>query len=165
MKTLPADVQRKIALDLPPKDLIHLCATDKEMRNDICISNEFWRLKLERDYPTFFKYFQEKNIPLANPKNTYIRKFGEIAQTIENFVSKHFPESEHKKMFDKIYSLYYEVSNTNATDEILKIRFPEFINNDEFMTGIRRLIEYLLRKDYICYHRFINPLSDPTKKY
>ena len=68
-------------------------------------------------------------------------------------------------MFDKIYSLYYEVLNTNATDAILKARFPEFINNDEFMTGIRRLIEYLLRKDYIYYHRFINPLHDPAKKY
>ena len=165
MKTLPIDVQRKIALDLPAKDLIHLCATDKEMRNDICTSNEFWRLKLERDYPTFFKYFQQKNIPLANPKNTYIRKFGEVVKPIENFLNKHFPESERKRMFDRIYNSYYEILNTNATDAILKARFPEFIDNNTFMTDIRRLIESLLKTDYIFAHRFINPLYDPTKKY
>jgi hypothetical protein len=41
MLTLPKDVQRKLALDLSPPDLIHLCLSNKEIKKDVCDSKGF----------------------------------------------------------------------------------------------------------------------------
>ena len=62
METLPKDVKRKLALNLSPPDLIRFCATSVDLHADICKSDEFWRLKLEKDYPKMFRYYQKHNM-------------------------------------------------------------------------------------------------------
>ena len=59
-ESLPADVQREIALNMEPKELITTCSTNKEIRKNICNSETFWRNKLYRDYPLLTK-FKGKN--------------------------------------------------------------------------------------------------------
>ena len=78
MESLPKDVKQKMALDLSPPDLIIFCASGKEINKDICGSDDFWRLKIEKDYSKMFKYYQKHNMTFKKPKNTYIRKFTEI---------------------------------------------------------------------------------------
>lgn len=81
---LPEDVQRKIALELSPSDLINFCLTEKQKMDKICNSDIFWRLKLEKDFRQVFYYYKKHNIILKNPKNTYMRLFTEQARFIED---------------------------------------------------------------------------------
>jgi hypothetical protein len=105
---LPKDIQIKLALELSPKDLINLCLASKGTYEKICDSKDFWRQKLQKDYPKLFYYYQKQNKILLNPKNTYIRKFTEISKEIENYVSKYFP-NDQEEMYNEIYHAYNEM--------------------------------------------------------
>jgi hypothetical protein len=105
MENLPKDVKRKLALELQPADLITFCATNRKMNGDICESKEFWRLKLERDYPETIPYFRKYGKTLVNPKATYIRKFTEISKPIDDFV-KEYPENWRRRLYNDIYDAY-----------------------------------------------------------
>lgn len=72
MDNLPADVIRKTALELGPRDVLSLCLTNKKFKESVCNSPAFWRNKIQMDYPNqtslvnITKMFQE------NPKNFYM---------------------------------------------------------------------------------------------
>jgi len=100
-QSLPLDLRRKIALDLSPTELIKLCLSSKEVfYKGICNNDEFWRLKIEHDYPEIIDYFRKNNLILRNPKNTYIRTFSRISEIIEKL---------DKNGYDKLLSLYNEM--------------------------------------------------------
>jgi hypothetical protein len=92
MKRLSKDIVVKMALELTPPDLVNFCATEKEVYKNACDSDEFWRLKLEKDYPNLFAKLEK---PILNPKEEYMKEF--------TFVSKHI-----EKTVDKIVELFYE---------------------------------------------------------
>jgi hypothetical protein len=67
------------------------------------------RAKLQRDYPEVFNYYSRNKLILANPKNTYIRKFREISVAIEKFVKEEFLNIQptfKDVMYDIIYRTY-----------------------------------------------------------
>lgn len=103
LDTLSGDIKRKIALDLSPPDLICLCATKKTVMLEICESKAFWLEKLKRDYPESLLITYRDNLPLINPKKTYIRKFQEVSKVIE----------ESSKLsgisYDVIYNVYQDL--------------------------------------------------------
>ena len=129
METLPLDLRRKIALNLSPKELIELCLSSKEVfYKGICQDDQFWRLKVEYDYPEVMEYFQKNNLVLKNPKNTYIRVFSKISKLIEyesrgssglynflltvyNDLRKNMPYKDDKEFREKIY--YFMEKNKN----------------------------------------------------
>ena len=90
MESLPKDVAIEMALNLSPPDLVRLCSASKA-QNRICNSNDFWRRKLEKDYPeeVFHSYVTE--IPIENPKQIYINKFTFVTKKIHVFIQILFP--------------------------------------------------------------------------
>lgn len=82
------NILRKIALELPAYDLISLCVSKKSFYKDICSSSQFWRLKLEKDFPEAFNYILNLGLPLKNPKSTYIRVFTQLSELIEKYTKK-----------------------------------------------------------------------------
>lgn len=107
METLSIDLKRNISLDLPPVDLIRLCLTSSELYENICNSDEFWRLKIEKDYPEVTKYFRKNNLILRKPKVTYIRVFSSISKVIEE-------ESNDKQGLYDFLSHVYNDMRKNA---------------------------------------------------
>ena len=107
MESLPADIQRKIALDLNPAELFRLCSDDT-YKQTICESREFWLLKLERDYPDMLNYYNRHGMKLQNPKNTYIKKFTKYSESVERFVNNWYLPEERKEKYDILYNLYRE---------------------------------------------------------
>ena len=111
MEKLPKDLKRKLALELSPSDLITFCASNRELNRDICESKEFWRLKLDRDYPEVFPYFRKYGKVLVDPKRTYIKKFRELSQPIDEFVNR-YPENWRRRLHNDIYDLYERNKNS-----------------------------------------------------
>ena len=132
MEKLPKDLKRKLALELSPPDLISFCATQRKMNADICESNEFWRLKLEIDYPESMPYFKKFGKTLVNPKKTYIRKFTEISKPIDDFVKK-YPESLRRRMYNDIYDIYEKNKNSRG-----ETNMGDVFNDYGFSTDERR---------------------------
>ena len=111
MEKLPKDLKRKLALELSPQDLIVFCSSNRELNRDICESKEFWRLKLDRDYPEVFPYFRKYGKVLVDPKRTYIKKFRELSQPIDEFVNR-YPEAWRRRLHNDIYDLYERNKNS-----------------------------------------------------
>jgi len=130
---IPKDLQRKIALELKPYDLINFCLTEKQIYKNVCDSNEFWRLKLSIDYPEVFNYYSKNNMILRNPKNTYIKQFTQRTKEFEKFLeNKNIKNIEAVKELLNIYILYnksltnrinmknYEVYSKSVREFIIK---------------------------------------------
>lgn len=145
---LPRDVKRGIALKLSPSDLIAFCSTDVAANRDICENKEFWRLKIQLDYPGRFNYFAKNNIVLVNPKNTYIREFLFLANEIDklladptviqhirrtfvdNVISPSLKPTTYKAVYDAEYEttrkrlfkqLYDTLSTVNIDDSLTSL--------------------------------------------
>jgi len=137
MESLPLDLRRKIALDLSPKELIELCLASKEVfYKGICQDNEFWRLKIEYDYPEVIEYFRKNNLILRNPKNTYIRVFSKISEIVEK-------KSKNKEgLYEFLFSTY----------NIMRKKAP-YKNFDDFSKTFEKLLEkdgrFLKNKEYV----------------
>lgn len=144
MESLPLDVRRKIALNLSPKELIELCLSSKEVfYKGICHDDEFWRLKVEHDYPEVMEYFNRNNLIMKNPKNTYIRVFSKISKLIEdeisnpglynlymktyNEVRKDMPYKDSEEFLNKMYELL--VKNSNGLYKFNKSQFRKDTSN------------------------------------
>ena len=128
-QSLPLDLRRKIALDLSPTELIKLCLSSKEVfYKGICNNDEFWRLKIEYDYPEIIDYFRKNNLILRNPKNTYIRTFSRISEIIEKLVKK--------ENYDKLLSLYNEMRTETP-----------YKNEKEFNKAFERLYQKIYGKN------------------
>jgi hypothetical protein len=127
MESLGSDVQRKIALELSPVELVNLCSSNKVFNKNICNSYDFWIQKLKIDYPEEFLDVYEKGIKLENPKALYIFRFTEVAKEIEKFIPefinyvfgkefiKFFNEDYKKKLFKTIYSIYERLEKLDET--------------------------------------------------
>ena len=131
METLPLDLRRKIALKLSPKELIELCLSSKEVfYKGICKDDEFWRLKVEYDYPEVMEYFRKSNLILKNPKNTYIRVFSQISKLIEK------ASMGNPKLYNFILAVYNDLRQNMPYKD-----YREFDEN----------IDYLMKKNKNLY--------------
>lgn len=115
MESLPADIQRKIALDLSPGELFTLCL-DNTYKKNICESREFWLLKLERDYPNMLNYFNRHGMKIKNPKDTYINKFTKYSEAAERFINNWYLPEERQDNYNLLYKLYKESIEMPITD-------------------------------------------------
>ena len=53
METLNKDMLVKIALELDLPRLLRFCESEKRINDKVCKNNDFWRNKLERDFPDY----------------------------------------------------------------------------------------------------------------
>ena len=165
METLPKDIQRKLALEFSPPDLINFCLTNKQTYEDICNSKDFWRRKLEIDFPYVAAYFVKNNLVLSNPKNTYIKKFTEVSQKIEKFVKDEF-EADHEVMYNIIYNVYMKLlqdtsqniysayinelfSHFGSTNINNRYNIPSLYIEEDFHKRLNKLVIELLNKDRV----------------
>lgn len=127
METLPKDVAIEMALNLSPPDFISFCSTSKA-QNRICNSNDFWRRKLEKDYPEELLQFYQTGEPIVNPREVYINKFTFLSRKIEEFVeeliekifqknfSKFLTIEYKKEIYSRLYKIYDAVKNNKDED-------------------------------------------------
>ena len=133
---LPTDIQRKIALELEPYDLVSFCAVNKDTNKEICNSDIFWRLKIERDFPEIFRYFQVNKLVLRNPKTTYMRNFIELSEYID-------------KQVDNIREIYFKTNGTvqNPSKELgVEISNKVYKVIYDTLSDYRKMYNYTPRK-------------------
>ena len=130
---LPADLKRKIALELSPPDIISLCATSKQFNTEICNSKEFWRLKLQKDFPSRYNLMVKNKLVFINPKQSYIREFLltsiEIDKFLDNFKSS---ENNREGLFKEMYSKVEEIGKIPGTTAEIQDRLYEWISKKLF---------------------------------
>jgi len=125
METLPADIQRKIALELSPADLFKLYSDDT-FKENICESRTFWLSKLAKDYPDMLNYYNRHGMKIQNPKNTYIRKFTKFSEAVEKFVNEWYLPEERQEKYNLIYNLYKEWTSTPIYSDKIFWSYPPF---------------------------------------
>ena len=140
------DIQRKIALDLDPSDFISLCSSKKEFYKNICENDIFWRLKIERDYPEIFNYFQKNGLILKNPKNTYIRTFKKIAELLEIYSSNIIVYENNKDVFKPIQT------NKEVINKIYNVLSSSYIDYRKVYDNDYRTIRNILIKNIKKYN-------------
>ena len=64
---MPAEMMWEIMYNLPPRDALHVCATQKGA-HEICQTDTFWLQKIQRD---FGELFELSSIPSENRLETY----------------------------------------------------------------------------------------------
>ena len=140
---LPYDIQRKIALDLPPYDLISLCRVDKDTNKNICNSDKFWRLKLQKDFPEIVEFFDRTKLPIKNPKVTYIRNFIALSELIEHQVNKILSKKTiRKKLYKVLYDSYNDIRLTFDAKTLLYMITYKYIEFDNAIkVAVNRNIE------------------------
>ena len=69
MENVPADVIRRLVLELSPRDVLSLCLSKKSFSKAICNSDVFWRNKIKVDYP---KQIYPLNMYEKSPKKLYM---------------------------------------------------------------------------------------------
>ena len=123
METLPKDVAIEMALNLSPADVIRFCSASKA-QNRICNSRDFWRRKLEKDYPEVLK-----SEDIENPKELYIQKFTYISRSLERLqekiitrsfpykFSKYLTDEYRKDLYFSLYLIYEMVKNNKDEDD------------------------------------------------
>nr|QBK91991.1 MAG: F-box domain and ankyrin repeat protein [Pithovirus LCPAC304] len=65
---MPAEVIWEIMYNLPPRDALHVCATQKGA-HEICQTDAFWKEKIQRDFGELFDI--KIDIPTGNRLETY----------------------------------------------------------------------------------------------
>ena len=118
---LPLDIQRKIALELEPYDLISFCAANKTTNQAICNADVFWRLKLQKDFPELFNYFQVNNMVLKSPKNTYMRTFIKLSELIEQHSEGLYIPRHNSNIHDII-----NIFDINVRNKIYKVLYDSY---------------------------------------
>lgn len=190
MQQVPKDIRIKIALELSPPDLIHFCATERKQNRDICNSETFWRLKLEKDYPEeFLEFYQsfydsdvyQDNKIIKNPKERYIYRFTEIAREIEKFYEEFvsqvfksgFNDSMIRRDFKKdfqvfVYKVFEESLNYSLYDlqEVFNLIIAEYLKEPIY----KKLSLFLFQGDedinpYDLLFDFISNLRTVVKNY
>jgi len=142
MERLPKDVTFKIALDLSPQDLINFCVTEKKKFKNICDSENFWRLKLEKDYPELYKRIPK---PVKDPKRRYIKEFTFVSRNIEQTINgiitgfyldvfyknvvKYLDLAKYQKdLYEIIYKVYKKL-NINQLINIKELDLDEIVGD------------------------------------
>ena len=175
MESLPKDVAIEMALNLSPPDLINFCSASKA-QNRICNSNDFWRRKLDKDYPGDFA----PGTVLINAKELYIKRFTYVSREIEEFMeniirdafpknfSRFFNKEYKKELYLKLYKLYEMVKN----DEYKETEGDEEDRGQyEHDRIVEELSEYIPNSSLIGYdsisfqvHQFLYEIIENLKK-
>lgn len=150
---LPFDIQRQIALELEPYDLISFCASNQNINREICNSNEFWRLKMQKDFPEIWSYFLNSGMVMKQPKNTYIRNFIGISKIIE--------KETDRFMYRYVYTIGlknhqdpYVIKRHIEKDEMFFNKINEIgLNNDQNVYEIKNKVYRVLYDSYIEFRR------------
>jgi hypothetical protein len=124
MERLDINTRQEILLNLNPSDLIKYCSVNKKANKEICVSDTFWRRKLEKDYPQEMAEVRKKGIDvIKNPKEIYIRRFTSVAYKIEKFIpelidfnfgkryNEFLSDDYKKKLFEAIYRGYENIKD------------------------------------------------------
>ena len=165
METLSKDVAIEMALNLSAPDFISLCSASKT-QNRICNSNDFWRRKLEKDYPEELLQFYQTGEVINNPKELYINKFTFLSRKIEEFVeeliekifqknfSKFLTKEYKKEIYSRLYKIYEASRVGDADIDDITIHYLEeyvpvgsLFNDNEALdleSIVKPFIEYLL---------------------
>ena len=109
MESLPKDVAIEIALNLSPADLIRFCSASKA-QNRICNSNDFWRRKLNKDYP------ETKDKIIEYPREVYIYKFT-YAKSFPYKFSKYLTDQYRKDLYFSLNLIYEMVKNNKDKED------------------------------------------------
>jgi len=159
MKDLPGDIKRKIAMEFSPPDLISFCMINQAYNADVCDNAQFWKNKLEIDFPAKFNYFVKHRLVFVNPKNTYMKEFlyigNEIDQLLNSMKYRLLGEAEKRKVsleiyrmevFKKIYLTIEEIDKKyNTYDDILN-RLDALVNDIFGPVGINKFSPNVTRK-------------------
>ena len=62
MESLPTDVLIQMALEYDLYEILALCRTASRFNTKLCQNNDFWRRKMQRDYPEQFEKIRQKGI-------------------------------------------------------------------------------------------------------
>jgi hypothetical protein len=112
MNKLPKDMVEKISSELNPGELINFCAGASLNENvkRVCNSDEFWIVRLKRDFSYLFSLFPSLKV---NPKNKYLELFSKLSKISEDLSEKVFESfgsfkkyvtAEYKK---DLYNYFY----------------------------------------------------------
>lgn len=121
METIDKNVLRLIALELDLPSLLRFCQSDKFKNQEICESNIFWRLKLNRDYPETISKFND--LPNVNYKKIYVSMYNNLSQiytVILNWVRGPF-----------LYDYIQKGDITTEDVENLQLIYPEFLDETD----------------------------------
>jgi len=121
------DILIKLALDLDIPDLISLCRTNKSINNKICNNNNFWRIKLNKEYPNTIGLFQ--NVDYRKIYNSIINKKKNIYYTFQIYENGTF------KILDELYK-----ENDITDDDLDKIFFSVI---GDFPKGTKIWVSFL----------------------
>ena len=160
LERLPKDVLIEMALDYELNDILNLCLTSNRLNSVLCDNDEFWRQKLERDYPDTYKYFIERlNIEYQYPDSV-----------------NYFPDKVRrnwKENYEKLNRLTnFDDRQPQIYQEMITVRLnnPVFFNPSGLSPSIND--GWALRKDkinnnitymYPATHNIISPRQIPAK--
>src|SRR5665647_3930808 len=92
MEDITKDILFKVAIDLNLSDLLHLCQTNRRFNNLFCNNDEFWRIKLYREFPETINKINKKIL------EKYEYSYKDIYKQI---INKNYVIS--KEDFDKVF--------------------------------------------------------------
>ncbi len=162
MNVTDTNIIRLVALEMEPVDLIIFCSSQREFYEKVCWSNDFWILKLEKDYPNAFNYYKRYNIPFKNPKNIYIRIFKKDAEFVEKsleHINKNNELSVEEITLMEKFLIYliknlrlFIINNGDINGNILNIIDRTSKERDLNVSDkIKKLLLYIIQSDYIPY--------------
>lgn len=129
MENLPADVLRKTALELGPRDVLSLCLTNRKFKESVCNSAAFWRNKIQIDHPNQTSLINLTKMFQENPKDLYMiltmnSKIVEISRYTFPFLYEEFKDEEEiedgNQMFLDALNEILNVKTEKGKDFILK---------------------------------------------
>lgn len=107
-----------LAIDLTLPDLVSFCKTSKKINSRLCINEEFWKEKLNKDFPEWHLTRNVESIRnLGSLKNIYIFFHGIVKQNSLGF----FPKISEKcnEIVKRIRNiLSYDVLTSSKTKKI-----------------------------------------------
>jgi hypothetical protein len=144
MELLDKNLLYEILLNLPIKDMIHMCQTSVKLQN-ICRENELWRRRMMIDYNIIDK-------PLEISWRTYyIKKY----LNIPDF----YIESEMDLILD-VPAIEISIAvKSNDYDSLVNI--DNFQWNDDFIETLINMAHYLVSREIIKY--LLLKMEDPRK--
>ena len=98
LSSLHKDPTLLIALELSPKDLLNLCKSSKRFNDLICNNDNFWRMKLVRDF-NFTNFTKVENL---TPKQIY----KQLYDNCKKFIPAYLVDDIDTQVV-KIYSLMH----------------------------------------------------------
>lgn len=152
MDKFPKEILIEIALDLDMEHIIKFCKTNKRVNLAICENENFWRMKLIKDYPNHDSLSQIKE----NYRNKYRRInafYQSIQETCQKFLNHFFGASQ--KYMDKLK--YF----ADFRDAVIELRLLErYVVDDNYEEYSDRLYDYRKKYEFLFPGIVIHAYSD-----